>query len=345
MWCKASRARVGEYQDLMKVVVLLGGDSGERDVSLASGVGVAEALRTAGHQVVALDPSKGLLTRGEEVAILESGVAAIPPAGGEEAAGSAVTIGGNPELADADVVFVALHGGQGEDGTVQALLEMAGMAYVGSGMLGCALSMDKDVSKRLLRDAGLPTPDWMVGDPPVAEVVERLGAPVIVKPVSGGSSIGLTLAVDADQVAHAGAAGRARGEAMLYEAFIDGRELTVGILGDEALPVGEIVTTHELFDYECKYQPGMASEIFPADLKADVAQQLQELALGVHRVLRLRHFSRIDFMLDAHGDPWILEANSLPGLTSTSLLPKAARAAGLSFPDFCDRLVQLARIK
>lgn len=329
----------------MKVVVLLGGDSGERDVSLASGVGVAEALRTAGHQVVALDPARGLLTRGEEEVILKSGVAAEPPAEGQDADGTAVTIGGDPAVADAEVVFVALHGGQGEDGTVQALLELAGVAYVGSTMLGCALSMDKDVSKRLLRDAGLPTPEWMVGDPSAEEVVERLGCPVIVKPVSGGSSIGLTLALDADQVALAGSEGLAREEPMMYEAFVDGRELTVGILGDEALPVGEIVTEHELFDYECKYQPGMASEIFPADLTAEVAQQLQDLALAVHRVLRLRHFSRIDFMLDGRGDPWILEANSLPGLTSASLLPKAAAAAGVSFPEFCDRLVQLARIK
>lgn len=329
----------------MKVVVLLGGDSTERDVSLASGVGVAEALRTAGHDVVSLDPARGLLTRGEEDRILESGVAVIPPAEGWGAAGTAVAISGDPAVVDADVVFVALHGGQGEDGTVQALLELAGVAYVGSGMLGCALSMDKDVSKRLIRDAGFSTPDWMVGNPPPTEVFERLGAPVIVKPVSGGSSIGLTLALDAEQVARAGAEGQARGDAMMYEAFVEGRELTVGILGDEALPVGEIVTEHELFDYECKYQPGMASEVFPADLKAEVAQQLQDLSLAVHRLLHLRHYSRIDFMIDGAGAPWILEANSLPGLTSTSLLPKAARAAGLSFPDFCNRLVQLARIK
>ncbi|GMR13670.1 MAG: D-alanine--D-alanine ligase [Gemmatimonadota bacterium] len=327
----------------MKVVVLLGGDSAERDVSLASGVGVADALRKAGHEVVALDPARGLLTPAEEESILAAGVAAAPPAEGHVKAGTAVTIGGDPAVADADVVFVALHGGRGEDGTVQALLELAGVAFVGSGMLGCALAMDKDVSKRLLRDAGLPTPDWMVGDPSAEEVVERLGCPVIVKPVSGGSSIGLTLAADTDQVASAGAEGRARGEAMIFEAFVEGRELTVGILGDEALPVGEIATEHGLFDYECKYQAGMASEIFPADLKAGFAQELQRLSLEVHRALHLRHYSRIDFMLDGAGSPWILEANALPGLTGASLLPKAARAAGLSFPEFCDSLVQLAR--
>jgi D-alanine-D-alanine ligase len=329
----------------MKVLVLLGGDSAERDVSLASGVGVADALRIAGHEVVTLDPARGLLTPAEEAIILESGVAAAPPAEGREEAGTAMAIGGNPAVADADVVFVALHGGQGEDGTVQALLELAGVAFVGSGMVGCALSMDKDLSKRLLRDAGLPTPDWMVGNPSAAEVVERLGCPVIVKPVSGGSSIGLTLAVDADQVGHAAAEGRARGEAMMFEAFVEGRELTVGILGDEALPVGEIVTEHVLFDYECKYQPGMASEIFPADLDVEVARELQDLSLEVHRLLHMRHYSRIDFILDGAGAPWILEANAVPGLTGASLLPKAARATGLSFPDFCNALVRLSRIE
>ena len=131
----------------------------------------------------------------------------------------------------------------------------------------------------------------------------------------------------------------------MYEAFVEGREFTVGILGEEALPVGEITTADGLFDYESKYQPGMASESFPAELEAEAAEELRRLAFCVHRVLRLRHFSRIDFMIDATGDPWILEANALPGLTSNSLLPKAAFAAGLTFPEFCNRLVQLARIK
>ena len=329
----------------MKVVVLLGGASDERDVSLASGAGVADALRTAGHEVVALDPAKGLLTRHEEEAVLESGVAVSPPSEEHEDVRTAMVISGNPEIADADVVFVALHGGQGEDGTVQAMLEMAGIPFVGSGMLGCALAMDKDVSKRLFRDAGLPTPDWVVGNPPSEEVIERLGTPVIVKPVSGGSSIGLTLAVDAAEVARAADQGRARGQAMMYEAFVEGREFTVGILGEDALPVGEITTTQGLFDYEAKYQPGMASECFPAELGAAAVEELQRLALAVHRVLRLRQFSRIDFMIDATGGPWVLEANAVPGLTSNSLLPKAALAAGLTFSDLCNRLVHLASIK
>lgn len=329
----------------MKVVVLMGGYSDERDVSLASGAQVADALRAAGHEVVAFDPAHGVLTRGQEAAILEAGVAVAPPTEVVEATGSAIAVGQDPALAEADVAFVALHGGQGEDGTIQALLELAGVPFVGSDMLGCALALDKDITKRLLRDAGLPTPDWLVGDPAPEVVVARLGAPVIVKPVSGGSSIGLVLAADAGDVARAAAEAKARGEATMYEVFVEGREVTVGILGDEALPVGEIVSEHVLFDYECKYQPGMASEIFPVDLEEGVAERLQELALAVHRVLRLRHFSRVDFILDEEGNPWVLEANALPGLTANSLVPKAARAGGLSFTDFCDRLVQLACIK
>ena len=129
---------------------------------------------------------------------------------------------------------------------------------------------------------------------------------------------------------------------MMYEAFVDGREFTVGILGDEALPVGEIVSEHGLFDYECKYQPGMADEVFPAEIPDALAQTLQERALQVHRLLRLRDFSRVDFMVDGEGEAWCLEANTLPGMTSTSLLPKAARAAGMTFAELCDRIVRMA---
>jgi D-alanine-D-alanine ligase len=130
-------------------------------------------------------------------------------------------------------------------------------------------------------------------------------------------------------------------DVVLFEKYIPGRELTVGIVGEEALPVGEIVPAHEIFDYECKYQPGLAEEIFPADIPADIAATLQELALRVHRALRMRDFSRVDFILDAHGTPWCLEANSLPGMTANSLLPKAAQAAGISFPELCDRIAKL----
>ncbi len=348
----------------MKVVVLLGGESEERDVSLSSGCQVADALRQAGHQVVAFDPVGGALTRADEAKTLAEGVGSLPPGEisgeGTSVSGAASGPSGAPsggptgtalssreEVVSADVVFPALHGGMGEDGTLQALLDLGGVAYAGTGMLGSGLAMDKDVTKRILRDAGVPTPDWLV-NPTGREAVERLGLPIIAKPVAGGSSVRLYLLDDAAQVeerirleaVRASESGEASD--MMYEAFVAGREFTVGILGEEALPVGEIVSDHALFDYECKYQAGMADEIFPAEIPDALARALQERALEVHRLLRLRDFSRVDFMVDGDGEAWCLEANTLPGMTATSLLPKAAHAAGMTFPDLCDRIVRMA---
>ncbi len=348
----------------MRVVVLLGGESEERDVSLASGCQVADALRQAGHDVVAFDPVGGALTRADEAKTLAEGVGSLPPGEisgeGTSVSGAASGPSGAPsggptgtalssreEIVSADVVFPALHGGMGEDGTLQALLDLGGAAYAGTGMLGSGLAMDKDVTKLILRDAGVPTPDWLV-NPTAQEAVERLGLPIIAKPVAGGSSLRLYLLDDAAEVKE-----RIREEAarasesdeasdMMYEAFVAGREFTVGILGEEALPVGEIVSEHQLFDYECKYQAGMADEIFPAEIPDALVRTLQERALEVHRLLRLRDFSRVDFMVDGDGEAWCLEANTLPGMTATSLLPKAARAAGMTFPELCDRIVRMA---
>ena len=344
----------------MRVVVLLGGESEERDVSLASGCNVADALRQSGHDVVALDSVGGALTRADEAKILAKGVGSLPP--GDIASGEASVSGAasapsrasvstglskHEEIVSAEVVFPALHGGMGEDGTLQALLDLGGVAYAGSGMLGCALAMDKDVTKRILREAGILTPDWLV-NPTGAEAVGRLGLPIIAKPVAGGSSVRLYLLDDlagVEETIRAEAArGSEGGEAsdMMYEAFVSGREFTVGILGEEALPVGEIVSEHALFDYECKYQAGMADEIFPAEIPDTLARTLQERALEVHRLLRLRDFSRVDFMVDEEGEAWCLEANALPGMTANSLLPKAAHAAGITFPEVCDRIVHMA---
>jgi len=208
--------------------------------------------------------------------------------------------------------------------------------------------MDKDLSKRLLRDAGVPTPAWITvegledGLSRVGEVVRRLGLPVIVKPPSGGSTLGLTLVHDESELREALSLCLEYDDRAMFEEYVRGREVTVGIVGSEALPVGEIIPEHEIFDYECKYLPGMAQEIFPADLPADVARRVQDSALVAHWALRLRDYSRVDFILDAAGMPWFLEANALPGFTGNSLLPKAARAAGVPFPDLCHRLATLA---
>jgi D-alanine-D-alanine ligase len=185
-------------------------------------------------------------------------------------------------------------------------------------------------------------------NPTAEEAVERLGLPIIAKPVAGGSSVRLYLLDDLSGVEETIEVEAARASEggyvpdMMYEAFVSGREFTVGILGEETLPVGEIVSEHQLFDYECKYQTGLADEIFPAEISDALARTLQERALAVHRLLRLRDFSRVDFMVDEQGEAWCLEANALPGMTANSLLPKAAHAAGITFPDVCDRIVRMA---
>ncbi len=335
----------------MKVAVLMGGTSDEREVSLSSGVEVAAALRQRGHQVVAVDTVTGVLSPDREQALRERGVAALPPSSEELAwmdERATVRLTEDPALVDTDVFFLALHGGRGEDGTVQSLLDVAGVVYTGSDRLGCSLAMDKEVTKRLLREAGVPTPDWLAvrpEDPPISAevVVERLGLPVVVKASGGGSSLRLVLAHDGNELEAALSESRRWGDVVLFERYHEGRELTVGVVGDRAFPVGEIIPRNELFDYECKYQPGMAEEIFPADIPEAWDRRLRALALQVHRTLRMRDYSRVDFIVDREGNPWCLEANALPGMTANSLLPKAAKAAGVSFPELCDALVALAR--
>lgn len=329
----------------MKVAVLMGGNSDERDVSLASGVQIAGALREAGHEVVAVDTTRGGLEEDEETRLAEAGVGRLPPSERARdllATGDVRGLLDGPGVGEADVFFLALHGGAGEDGTLQALLDAAGVRYTGSGMLGCALAMDKDVSKRLLRDAGIPTPQWLIGAPTPEEVVERIGLPVVVKASGGGSSLRLVVAHDVHELHDAVKEAETFQDLVLYERFTAGREFTVGILGDEALPVGEIIPEHEIFDYECKYQPGLAREIFPADLPEAIAGPLRRLSLRAHRVLKLGGYSRIDFLLDEENVPRCLEANALPGMTSNSLLPKAAAAAGIGFAELCDRIAREA---
>lgn len=338
----------------MKIAVLMGGISEERPVSLASGTQVARALREAGHEVVGVDTGQGVLSLSEEEAILVSGVGDPDP---EQVKGDMLSTGDlraltqDPRLSGIDVVFLALHGGRGEDGTIQALLRLAGLPFVGSDRVGCALAMDKDLTKRLLRDQRIPTPDWVTtegeeeGENRLDEVLGRLGLPLIVKPPSGGSTLGLTLVHEEDELRNALTHSLSFQTEVMFEAYVQGRELTVGILGDQPLPVGEIIPEHELFDYECKYRPGMAQEIFPADLPKEKALRIQKDALEVHRTLRLRDFSRVDFILDEEGTPWCLEANALPGFTGNSLLPKAAGASGITFPQLCHTLAEMAFLR
>jgi len=330
----------------VRVTVLLGGASDERDVSLATGAQMTSALREAGHEVCAFDTVRGrILDDVEEAALRDRGVEPDPPAGPWRdliASGHLSTLLDDPRAGTADVYALALHGGAGEDGTIQGVLQAAGLAFTGSDRIGCLLAMDKDVSKRLMRDADIATPRWATDEFDAQRLIEEVGLPMVVKAANGGSSLRLERAGDPAELDAALAAARQFQDRVVAEAWVTGREFTVGIVAGEALPVGEIVPEHDFFDYACKYQPGLAQEIFPADVDAAAARRMQDLALRVHGILRLRDYSRVDFMEDETGQIWCLEANNLPGMTANSLLPRAARAAGMEFPELCDRLVRLA---
>jgi D-alanine-D-alanine ligase len=331
----------------MKIAVLFGGTSEERDVSIASAAQVIPALRSLGHDVVAIDTATGRLKSEAEHKMLTSGVGPVPPsssalAGMRESALTLTTHAS--DITDVDVVFLALHGGAGEDGRVQAVLDLAGLAYTGSNHIASATAMDKDLSKRLFRAASVPTADWLMAPVLAHDVSESLGWPVVVKPNKQGSTVGLSIVRNAGQLAAALALADRFDNEVMVERFIPGRELTVGILDGEALPVGEIITKGEIFDYQAKYQEGGAREVFPADLHPDAAKQLQRLARRAHAALKLGMYSRIDFRMDENGEFWCLEANSLPGMTAASLLPQAARAAGIEFPKLCERICRAALV-
>ena len=329
----------------MKIAVLLGGTSEERDVSIASGAQVFRALRAAGHDVTAVDSARGTIEGAAEERLLHSGVAPEPPTEQELRelrAASRSRLTENAALRNAEVVFLAVHGGSGEDGTLQAILDDAGITYTGSGLIGSAMAMDKDISKRLFLLAGVPTAPWLMAPADPDKVAQELGYPLVVKPSKQGSTVGLTVVKQPEALAAAVAEAFRYDDEVMLEKFVPGREFTVGILADQALSVGEIVTRGEIFDYESKYQSGGAQEIFPADLTPPQTALAQDLALRVHRALKLESYSRVDFRMDAEGAFWCLEVNTLPGLTSGSLLARSAAAVGISFPELCDRICRSA---
>ena len=332
----------------MKITVLLGGTSAERDVSLASGLRIVDALRSRGHAVTPFDPARGVISADQERTMRAGKVVQTAPPDPAtlrslEQGSFIPSLGAQPEIRDADVVFLALHGGMGEDGTIQAMLDMVGATYTGSGHLASALAMDKDLSKHLFRAAGVPTADWIMAPAAEEQVAEAVGFPAIVKPSKQGSTVGLTLVRDPARLAAAVEEAFRYDDEVMIERFVPGRELTVSVIGDEALPVGEIKAKHEIYDYECKYTAGMATEEFPADLTAAQTEEIQRLALAAFRALKLGGYARIDFRMTPEGEFSCLEANTLPGMTELSLLPQAAQAAGMSFEDLCEKIVLTAR--
>ncbi len=330
----------------MKVAVIFGGTSAERDVSIASGAQVLKALRSAGHDAIAIDTVRGLLGPREEQSLLDWNVAQTLPDVSDledSAPMTELSVMQIAQLRAADVAFLTLHGGSGEDGTIQAVLDLAAIPYTGSGHAASAMAMDKDISKRLFRAAGIPTADWTMAPENPDLVARTLGFPVVVKPNKQGSTVGLSVVREArDFDAAIQLAYRFDDEVML-ERYVPGREFTVGILGEDALAVGEIIpATGDIFDYASKYQKGGATEIFPAKLPPELTLRAQELARRAHKALKLRGYSRIDFRLDAAGEFWCLEANTSPGMTATSLLPQSGKAAGIAFPELCERICRIA---
>ncbi len=337
----------------MKIVVLAGGLSPERDVSLVSGSLIANALMEKGHRVLLLDVYEGVetLPNDPEALFLRHGHYAhsisecVPDLDAlRKKHGDSRTLIGRNVLtlcAMADRVMIALHGSMGENGQLQATLDTHGIEYTGAGYLGSALAMDKDISKRLFRNAGVPTPDWLYFDTVEgnrADLLERVGLPCVVKPCDCGSSVGVSMA-DTEEELDEALTGAARwGRYALVEKKIVGRELTVGILHGKTLPLVEIIPEKGFYDYKNKYQ-GSTREVCPAEVSKEVADRASELARMAFSALRLRDYARFDFLLDASGALWCLEANSLPGMTPTSLLPMAAAAAGIGYAELCERIV------
>ena len=328
----------------MKITVLFGGRSAEREVSLKSGRGVAEALRTRGHEVQLLDTA-------EPRARLDRPASAGPGAPEATAALEALRPGqivSAPAIRDTEVVFIALHGGEGENGTLQALLDLAGVPYTGSGMLASALAMDKRLSKELFEAHGIPTPAWVwlpagAPDRVTAEQLAALGGwPLVVKPNDQGSTIGLSVIQEEAELGPAVELARRYSRDVLVERFIPGREMSVPVICGQAYPVIEIVPVHGVYDYECKYTQGMSRYLCPAPVDDGVARRLQELAARACAVLGCTGAPRVDFRLSAENEPYCLEVNTIPGMTELSLVPMSAKAAGLSYAELVERLCREA---
>lgn len=311
-----------ETRRALNVVVLKGGTSAERAISLESGAQIAAALRESGCNVTEIDTK-------------------------------------NPSFIDelraapCDIVYIGLHGRGGEDGSMQGLLECLGLPYVGSGVLASALAIDKAMSKRVYEQAGLPTAPFFIArnsahfniESFIEQTLAELGEHLVVKPASEGSSIGMSILSRGDELKAALELAFQSDSTVVVERFIAGTELTVAVIGNDeltALPTIEITTEGAFYDYASKYTPGQSHHIIPARLSEELNERCQELAKQAHIALGCATISRTDFIVDDQGQPWILETNTLPGMTEMSLVPDAARAAGISFPELCRTLVDLS---
>lgn len=336
----------------MKILVLMGGDSPERDVSLVSGKAIAAGLKQAGHEVVAVDTADSWRALPFSPQSLDTGIKTEPPPINQLQKLDSVKALKSLEssgLEEIEVIFLALHGGKGEDGTIQALLDLTGKPYTGSGVLASALAMNKHMSKKIFQGEGILTPRWIFWDSAdsrdlaaLKSSAAELGFPLVVKPNNQGSTVGVSVVDKPSQLNQAIEAAREFSNQIIIEEFIPGREITVAILDDQPLSVVEIVPEHGIYDYECKYTAGKSRYICPAQLTPAQTKEVQEAGLKAFLALRCEGYARVDFRMSREGKFYCLEVNTLPGMTEHSLVPKAAKAAGISFSELVDRIVRLA---
>ncbi len=343
----------------MKIIVLAGGLSTERDVSLTSGAGICRTLRDRGHKAILLDVFLGMPDAPENLEevfdlpdgnlAIAKGIAASEPdidaVKASRKDSSDCFLGPNViELCRlADIAFLGLHGGVGEDGRLQAAFDILGIKYTGPDSLGNALAMDKSVTKQIFRMNHIPTPEgtWLYKkskDKPLSEF--GLNLPVVVKPCSGGSSIGVYICHTEEEYRKALDESFKKETCVVLETYIKGREFACGVLDGKALPVIEIIPKTGFFDYANKYQAGLTEEICPADIPDEIAHQMMKASERAFRALKLNVYSRADFLLDEAGNIYCLEVNTLPGMTPASLLPKEAAAAGIEYGELCEQIIE-----
>ena len=293
----------------MKIGILIGGDSSEREVSIASGRSIENACISLGHEVVRLDPKDGL----EKIESL---------------------------LLKVDLVFNGLHGGDGENGKISKYLEDLGVLFTGSDSVSSEICMNKDKAKRIAANNNVLTPEWvLVTNEALSGNIGQLNFPIVVKPNDQGSTLGLSIINSKSQLKGAFKVANSFDSSVMYEQHIQGREITCSIVGNKAYPIVEIIPKHEIYDYECKYTKGMSKYICPAEINKNISFKIKEISLKIHKLMGCRHYSRVDFLLDRNNDPWFLEINTLPGMTETSLLPKSLESAGVNFNQIIEKII------
>ncbi len=303
----------------MKIVILYGGFSAEYKVSIQTGIAIAESIK-AHH--------------GLDMINMDTNIYSSPDI-----------------LYDADLVFNALHGGDGENGNIQAFMDSHNIQYTGSGSKACKIAMDKNITKLIAKSLNIPTPSWIMLNKHQGRNLElhdnnspKFSYPYVVKPADEGSTFGLSIVKEESDLRTAISLASQYSENIMIEDYIPGRELTVGILGNKALPVVEIFPKHDIYDYDCKYSDGLSKYVVPAEISDVIDRKIKTDAIKIYKAIGCRHYARVDFRLDNEGRHFMLEINTLPGMTSTSLLPKAAMSAGLDFNNLIDIIINLARL-